>query len=606
MNDRTSQRPPSLYTREEEAMEQYARNQGPDHDAAYLNLDAGIETNKPSGMFRFGKALANAFKPLTVWPGMWKEKEKEKSTSPEKNVLQERKVKAAEAYAELKKSGFKGTQTHSHHENQGIPEVKQKDIQNQQGPSFRDSGIDMDTGRASYESNPNDQLVGSVKTESVYQLPKIHSNKRSHNDHLIDLTEALLVPPPPKHRSTSPSPNASSARKPSLHFRKPSLQGLKKVTSQIHLSPAKKIAEAPSIPAIEVDDPPHSTVTGYIDLQRQASKKDIARHYRLSKKVSDLENKLESARRELEFSISTAPPVPGLPSQLGRKPFKPGALPSLPSERNMSPQKDEQMRSTSYEKNIPPGIERTAGRVASDAGIFQQSTGIHDVLDLETASRVRRASQPHGRRSQSQTSTGVQKRLPDLPSKTPHNSPSSFNEKIPPVPAAPKVIDYTVITQPVANSKITDHTSVQHSSRAPSPFLGPPVTASPTQSRSKSSRRGTSPPPPSLASAKKPKLDPDAAGTSTREINFDVSTNDAGDVDVDPVKKPRAVLSTPDTPPKRFDPTVTPEIEVDVDPIKSELPQKTARSLGLAAEALTEKATPEPVKEDFEWDDDVF
>ena len=114
MNDRVSNKPPSPYLGEETALEQYAAVQpastrdSADTDTFY---DAGIEANKPSGMYRFGKALASAFNP-SAWRGinsLWKEKDKH-AADPGKVLMDERQEKARKAYAELKKAGFKGTQ----------------------------------------------------------------------------------------------------------------------------------------------------------------------------------------------------------------------------------------------------------------------------------------------------------------------------------------------------------------------------------------------------------------------------------------------------------------------------------------------------------------
>ena len=548
MNDRVSQRPPSLYTREEEAMERYVKNQEQDREEMDINYGAGIESDRSSGMFRFGKAIANAFKPFGVWPSMWKDKEKERSISPEKSVLQERQVKAAEAYTELKKSGFKGTQAYTHHETQSIPSIKEEAVGHEQAPPFRDSGIDMDYRRQSYEPDPNDQL--------------------------IDFSEALLVPPLPKHRSASPFSNISSPRKPSLQFRKPSLQGLKKATSQIHLSPAKRQAEVPAVSSCATEHGLQSVSIGGSDLQRQPSRKDIAKYSKLSKKVSDLEDKLQHARRELELSVSTAPPVPDVPSHLTRKPFRPGILPSLPSERNMSPQKDILVRSNSNDENIPPKSDGSIGQIAHDADIFKASIGIHDVQDLETAkckSKARKSSQ--SLENKAQAPTGVKKRLPRVPSNTPRNSPLRSNENLPPVPAAPaNVVDPLRNDHHVGQNKVTDHTSVSHLDRAPSPFLGPPASASPIRTRSKTSRRGISPPPPSLSSARKSKPAPDAVPESKGEDK--------------PFTVPTAII--------------------DVDPIKPKLPQRTSQRLSMTALAQNDEKAPKPQSEDFEWDDDVF
>ena len=114
MHDRASNKPPSPYLGEETAMEQYAATKTvstrPSVDTNTF-YDAGIESSKPSGMYRFGKAIASAFNP-SAWRGfngIWKEKDKP-VVDPGKALMDERREKAQKAYAELKKSGFKGTQ----------------------------------------------------------------------------------------------------------------------------------------------------------------------------------------------------------------------------------------------------------------------------------------------------------------------------------------------------------------------------------------------------------------------------------------------------------------------------------------------------------------
>lgn len=496
MNDKISRRPPSLYTREEEAMEQYAHAQEQDTDDKDMICDAGIETNKPTGVYRFGKALANAFKPFSGWQGMWKEKEKERSTSPEKNILQERQVKAAEAYAELKKSGYKGTQKlPTGRQSLDIPGIKYENTENHR-PSFRDSGIDMDEQSPSSQWESSDQLKG--------------------------LTEALLAPSPVAHRSVSPFSATSSRRKSSLQLRKPSFQSLKKVKSQIHLSPGKRHSETPAMPSIETTlgiqpialSPPPGP-----GLRREPSKKDIAKQYRLSKKVSDLENKLETARRELELSISTAPPVPDLPSHVQRTPFKPGALPSLPSERNMSPQKaDPPPPVPKLEAEVLAEVpkhqatRRRSGRVTPHANAITSGTPANNAPTLEVAKAKRESSGP--RKSSdthrpTPTGAGVSKRLPKLPSKTPNNTPVKYDdgEPVPPIPKEVRDLETNKEDQPTPVSKVTDHTSVSHNHRPASPFLGRPAASS---MRTRSKRGGVSPPPPSLSSARKLKMGLDA------------------------------------------------------------------------------------------------
>jgi len=624
MNDKVSQRPPSLYTKEEEAMENYAKSQGPDYDEMDMTYDAGIEPTKPSGMFRFGRVFASTFKPANIWQGIngiWKEKEKETKAVPEKNVLQERQAKATRAYAELKKSGYKGTHTGPiHRETQEIPAIKYENAENAPQDSFRDSGID----------------VSGIDVDGYRSF-----SDRKSSTQMMDLKEALKVPPliDAIGRSASPFSNASSGRKSSLHLRKPSFQNLQKVKSQIHLPSAKKSIAAAISPSVGTDEVATPALAGP-RLRRQPSKKDISRHTKLTKKVSDLENKLQVARHELELSKSNAPPVPDLPTYLGRKPFVPGGLSSLPSERNMTPQqvvdnggpspvksgqlidRGQAMRAQVSETPQPAyALENPAHTTFVKPESSARRRGGHNVYNAENddvlesgAARVRASRMKAGRRSSlqdfrktsSNSLAGVRKRqLPKGPSKTPQNSPSNNDENILPMPATiptfdtlmvdqakiinmrtntskalfgalaedltnlrkefPKAAEHKLIEyleslgwQPKA-VKTTHHTFVVHDKRPASPFLGRPGSASPMRTRSKNSKRGISPPPPSLSSAKKLHFEPDTKDTPNRSDSL----------------KPKATQ------------------------------KKYGRPME-AAKYYKDKPLPEIQKEDYEWDEDVF
>ncbi|KAL8995209.1 MAG: hypothetical protein Q9169_004997 [Polycauliona sp. 2 TL-2023] len=315
MNDRVSKKPPSIYLRDDEAMEQYhnhisSHTHDSDDTAAVEDektyYDAGIETTKPSGMYRFGKALASAFNPVSVWQGIngyWKVKDDHKQT--DKCVLDERKIKAEKAYAELKRNGAKGTRPFalrgSSIDGSGFSDGTTHRYS--MDSSFRDSGVDIDDHR----------------TKSNYKQP----TPAGSEDMLIATT--LLR----SRRAISPLLKEETGRKTSLSLPRPSLQGLKKAKSHFNLSaPKKKVGDT----ATPVPNPtPSSEFKNQQRLKRQPSKKDITKQRKLSKQVSDLETKLQTARYELELSRGQVPDVPKIPKS-GRLPFKPGALPSLPSE----------------------------------------------------------------------------------------------------------------------------------------------------------------------------------------------------------------------------------------------------------------------------------
>ena len=633
MNDKVSQRPPSLYIREEEAMEQYASANMEDVDMVY---DAGIEASKSSGMFRFGKVIANAFNTGNIWQGfngIWKEKEKENQVKPEKDLL---KAKAELKYAELKKSGYKGTQNAAAPpESQEVPAIQHDDTDDSRRSSFRDSGVDVDEYRS--------------------------SSDRKDSDHFIIPNESLMPPPPPPttgRRSASPFSDASSGRRSSIRFHKPSLEGLKRVKSQIHLPSIKRHSEdAPSVPSIE-------TNAAGPGLRREASKKDIAKQYKLSKKVSDLETKLEVARRELELSIQEAPPVPNIPARIGRRRFVPGALPSLPSERLLTPQThnnnggingsngqaahavDAYSATTSVDdkgkqmgKHNVEAQNETAeateqalwNKRASDIAarnaaarqskVLRTQTDLNDGVESEAAKGS--VSKRQGGRPQKSQETkvlgshdpsGVHKRLPKVYTKTPRNSPMTNKDEVPPVPAKGTVFDPAKVDQtkimamrsipdshapfgkawddmknlrrmyPDAtelelvaymssqstSKKSTDFTSVSHGDRPSSPFLGRPGSTSLMKTRARTSKRGISPPPPSLSSAKK--------------FHRDLDTE----------KSPTAASQK------------SPQVDIKADSHATEAPLVTYEKASEVARASMDKPLPDIQRDSFEWDDDVF
>ena len=617
-------------------MEQYASANMEDVDMVY---DAGIQSNKPSTMFRFGKAIASAFNSVSVWPGLngiWKEREKESQAIPERDAL---KAKAERKYAELKKSGYQGTQTATARpECQDVPEIKYQDIDDSRPSSFRDSGVDVDEYRSSSDVKDTDQFIAS--------------------------TDSLMPPSVPKagRRSASPFSDASSGRRSSIRFHKPSLEGLKKVKSQVHLPSIKRHAEeAPSLPSTETDQ------AAGPGLRREASKKDIAKQYKLVKKVSDLENKLETARRELEMSIQQAPPVPDLPVHIGRKRFVPGALPSLPSERLLTPHthKTDDAANPSIVPSsnsvdvfsAPASIDDKGGNAAEpkpkaedesaeaakqamwnkrssdiaarnaaarnaaarQSKVLKTDAKTDDVLESEAARRSvstrnggrSRKSLEHKVSSSHEYST-VQKRPLKVYLKGPRKSPMTDKDEVPPVPVKRITFDPTTVDQasimamraipdnhlpfgkawddmknlrkeyPIATEveleaymnsqlapkKFTDHRSVSHSGGPSSPsFLGPPGSTTLMKTRARASRRGISPPPPSLSSAKKFHRNLDAEKTP-------------------PVTAP----SSPSV--------VTPEAH----PVATKRSKESAE----AARASLDKPLPDIRPDDFEWDDDVF
>ncbi|MCJ1285303.1 hypothetical protein MMC26_004643 [Xylographa opegraphella] len=317
MHDRPSNQPPIEYLGQdqfiqEQLMEQYTAERGGMNVRTSEDLNAlyhaGNQSARPSSMYRFGKALVNAFNPIMVWHGLngkWKEK-MEEETNPEKRVLEQRREKAETAYAELKRAGYPSTQSMS------TVDISSARLDHDRTfISSRDSGIDVDGYCSSSERK---------RDGHVFDADNIVTGRKSSSG-IGD--------------SVSPGPDIHTGPKSTLHLRKGSFTSLKKVKSHLQLpTPQRRpISPAPS-PSIEVDQMQRSAEKRTI--RKQLSKKDLQKQQKLTKKVSDLESKLEKARRELYQSMDDVPPVPPLPSTGTLRPFVPGALASLPSERLLS------------------------------------------------------------------------------------------------------------------------------------------------------------------------------------------------------------------------------------------------------------------------------
>ncbi|KAI9815780.1 MAG: hypothetical protein M1827_002176 [Pycnora praestabilis] len=328
MNDRVSNRPPSVYTREDEVMDQFLADHGhastvrlPGSTANKTqvggltrNSNESIST-KPqrSGMLGFGKTILHEFNPVTIWTNLvtiWKETGEE--YDPALRLMRERQVKAEKQYAEYKKNGQFGSQgTSRFHYVGDVAAVSYQPKEVGPPPSLhRDSGIDVDGYRISGEQMRDSKLAQD---------------------------EGQLMPPPAIGRSVhteSPMSDTSSAPKSSSRFKKPTVTSLEKVKSNVQLSSMK-----PHFPLI-VSPPLPDSSTHKQDVQddqgvrKQPSRKDLQKQQKLSKKVSDLESKLEVARWELNQALGEAPSVQSSTSHVvGRRPFVPGALPTLPSQR---------------------------------------------------------------------------------------------------------------------------------------------------------------------------------------------------------------------------------------------------------------------------------
>lgn len=270
MSDSVSEKPPSIYFRE----------QGNEPD---------VHPNRPSTIFRFGRAIASAFNPF----GGWGKSEESPPKSPQKDVISQ----AEQAYEELKKAGYKGTN---------------------KGHYTQTHGVDGVAADRTWQSIQEKMDHGSSSKDSQ-RLSIDHSERRGHS------------------RSDSGASKRSS------------LQDLRLPKSFFH-----KSHESPSAPsAASYERTSHELEC---ELRKRPSRRELSRQNKLLKKVSNLEDKLDRARRELRQitgnEVQTLEPIPQAniledtqpkvqpntinttidPASFPRK-FVPGALPTLPSER---------------------------------------------------------------------------------------------------------------------------------------------------------------------------------------------------------------------------------------------------------------------------------
>ncbi|KAL4816303.1 hypothetical protein BDW67DRAFT_51982 [Aspergillus spinulosporus] len=268
MADTVSEKPPSIFFPDEAHNETTAR---------------GASTNRGTGIFRFGKAIASAFNPFGGWGSvseLWKGSHTQDDNRPQERA-NDRLRQAEMAYEELKRSGYQGTAKGSYIQSLGagmagasLPDQTWKSIQEK-----------MEYGGAGCSSLGHHSRQSSSQTATT--------------------------------RETN---SGSSLR--------PMFPDLRKAKSSL------------TIPSIKKQDG-MSSLLQHIDsrgqeVRRQKSRKDMQRQAKLLKRVSNLEDKLERAKRELRELAGEEELL--LRSSLNeersyQRRFVPGTLPSLPSER---------------------------------------------------------------------------------------------------------------------------------------------------------------------------------------------------------------------------------------------------------------------------------
>jgi hypothetical protein len=307
MNDRASQKPPAPYIGTDDGLlDRYEHERGDTrgrkaqsrqfthHPKESVRSSSVIDTSRHSSIFRFGKSLAASFNPSNwkIWSKQQRPQEDEE-TEPQR-ILRERQEKAQRIYNELKQSGHFRDSTFVHQNFQGPDDQKVS-------PDKHDSGVAFGEDAASNHRASREMSREDKRKDRIFLEPPKLSNNRGES--------------PASMAGSAVHSNTSSPSKQSFHFKKPSLLNMKK-----------------SFPNDSVSDSRHS---GEHQARRISSRKDLQKQQKLVKRVSDLEGKLEAARRQLAEALDEPlPPKP--PPMIGRSRFVPGAMPTLPSERLLS------------------------------------------------------------------------------------------------------------------------------------------------------------------------------------------------------------------------------------------------------------------------------
>ncbi|KAG9246107.1 hypothetical protein BJ878DRAFT_498454 [Calycina marina] len=292
MNDRISQKPPTPYLGDKAREQQYrnehytepwmAQSRKAEERTSRTGSQMGHpDTVRQSGIFRFGKSIAASFNP-TNWK-IWSKPQQGDGETPHQRMLNERMERAKAEYEKLKREGLYRDATHR-------PPVTKSD----EVLVKHDSGI----------------VLGRPKRASSESFRSVKRNGM-----------VFLEPPSFESYAESPGSNVSgsvagSMRRKSFSFTKPSLPSIKKRSD-------REISS----------NPPWS---GDHHARRIPSRKDLQKQQKLVRKVSNLELKLETARRQL--ADATKEPLASQVTsvrlgKVGRPPFVPGTLATLPSER---------------------------------------------------------------------------------------------------------------------------------------------------------------------------------------------------------------------------------------------------------------------------------
>jgi hypothetical protein len=331
MNDRISQKPPPTYIgTSEELRSKFDYDEEDDARGRKLAIPrkftsrgnnslaassvADTEASRHSSIFRFGKSLAATFNPSNwkIWPKQQSPVEDEETAHLQ--TLRERQQKAEEMYKELKEAGhFRGRSV-----GPCQPGPNSNILHSKHDSGIEFAGHDDGTRRMSRETSREYKRKGRIFLDA----PKIF------HDHPDES---------PASNAGSLAPSIATTPKQSFQFKKPLLSSTKKAAKNEN--------------ALEENQYQRT-------IPRVPSRKDMQKQQKLVKRISDLEGKLEAARRQLVEAWEE--PVPSQPPpKFGRSRLVPGSLPSLPSERLLSGYVDSDLGFSDNESHVEVGMAVT-------------------------------------------------------------------------------------------------------------------------------------------------------------------------------------------------------------------------------------------------------
>lgn len=381
LSNKPSEKPPSVFTRimgtysghipqVDEMMEDYNKEAPVASTEAEVNQETALTPQREEGMaaaapapnedstglFRLEKSLTSNFRPISLWNRLWNETKDEltRKNAEEAERRRRQKEEAEARYAELKKAGHLGLQP-----------VKNSS-----------SGLRME----GFSSTPRDSAVEMQSRD--------HSRQASDASHLL-APPAYDLPSQRESEAQDPAMQGKGTLKGRFGFTRPSISGLKRVRSDFNIAAAGN----PSARESSLSLSPAKQDVDNSALRKSASRYDLKKQNRLSKRVSDLEVKLRTAREELNEALVEASPLPKLGNRYERftpvstlkntRPkFVPGRLPTLPSERFLDPAKlgfgDDE------ESPVKGGAERES--------LAKNGMGVGEEMDVDEANDMLKVS----------------------------------------------------------------------------------------------------------------------------------------------------------------------------------------------------------------------